>query len=97
MEYMYAALLLHKEGQEINESNIRRVIEAAGGKADENKIKAVTVALKGLDIDKTIKEAATMSVASAPAKEEKKAEIKEEKEEKVSEEKAAAGLSALFG
>lgn len=93
---MYAALLLHKEGQEINESNVKKVIEAAGGKVDDNKTKAAVVALKDVDIEKTIKEAATMPVA-APAKEDKKEAKKEEKEEKVSEEKAAAGLSALFG
>lgn len=95
---MYSALLLHKEGQAINESNVRKVIEAAGGKPDENKIKALIVALKDVDIDKVIKEAATIPTAIAPATETKK-EVKEEKEEeeKVSEEKAAAGLSSLFG
>lgn len=96
MEYLYAALLLHKEGQEISEDNVKKVIEAAGGKADDNKVKALVVALRDIDIDKTIKEAAIPSV-SAPAKEEKKEVKEEKKEEKISEEKAAAGLSSLFG
>lgn len=95
MEYMYAALLLHKEGQEINESNVKKVIESAGGKVDDSKVKTVVVALKDVDIEKAIKESA---VAPTVAVKEEKKEVKEEKkEEKVSEEKAAAGLSALFG
>lgn len=93
MDLMYAALLLHKEGQQINEANVKKVIEAAGGKADENKVKALVVALKDVDIEKTIKEAASAPVAVKEQKVEKK---EEKKEEKVSDEKAAAGLSALF-
>lgn len=97
MELIYCAMLLHKLGKEITEANVKKVIEAAGGKADENKVKALIAALSGVDIEKVLKEAATVPV-KAEAKAEKKEEKKEEKKvEKVSEEKAAAGLSSLFG
>ena len=34
MEYIYAALLLHKLGQKVNEENIKKVVVAAGSQAD---------------------------------------------------------------
>jgi len=96
MEYIYAAMLLHKAGKDINEENIKKVLEAAGITPDETRIKSLVAALEGVDIEKAIKEAA-VPVASAeqPAKEEKpKEETKEKEEEKVD---AAAGLGSLFG
>ncbi|NCN39435.1 MAG: 50S ribosomal protein P1, partial [Candidatus Aenigmarchaeota archaeon] len=33
MEYIYSAMLLHSSGKEINEANVKKVIEAAGAKA----------------------------------------------------------------
>lgn len=97
MEYIYAAMLLHKLGKQIDEASIMKIIEAAGGKADITKVKALVAALVGVDIENTIKEASTFSVqAPVEAKAEKKEEKKPE-EEKKSEEAAAAGLSALFG
>lgn len=99
MEYVYAAMLLHKAGQEVNEANLKKVLEAAGVKADDSRVKALVAALSGVDIEKAIKETAPVASAApaaaggaAPA--EKKAEPEEEK---VSEEEAAAGLGALFG
>jgi large subunit ribosomal protein L12 len=102
MEYIYAAMLLHKAGHQINEASVKKVIEAAGLKADEARIKSLVAALDGVNIEETIKNA-SMPVAAAPAhtvsKDDAKGEKKEEKkkEEKVSEEEAAAGLGALFG
>jgi large subunit ribosomal protein L12 len=96
MEYIYAAMLLHKAGRKIDEASIKKVLEAAGVKVDDGKIRALVAALSELDLEKVIKEAAVMPVAST--QQEQKVEIKkEEKKEEVSEEKAAAGLSALFG
>ncbi len=99
MELIYAALLLHKSGSEINEESLKKVMEAAGAKADDTKIKALVAALDGVDIEKAIKEAAVVSAAPSS---EGKAQTEEKKEEKKEEEKkdegqAAAGLGALFG
>ena len=104
MEYVYAAMLLHKAGQKIEEGSVKKVLEAAGVKPDEARIKALVASLEGVDIDKAIEKAAVAPVAAAPAggaaEEGKGGEEKKEKkkeEEKVSEEKAAAGLGSLFG
>ena len=106
MEYVYAALLLHKAGKKVEESTLGKVLDAAGVKADAAMSKAVVASLDGVDIDKAIKEAAVqhVAVAAAPAGggaaggtgKEAKPEAKKEDEKKAAEE-AAAGLSALFG
>ena len=106
MEYIYSAMLLHSAGKEITEEGIKKILTAAGVKADDARIKALTASLEGVNIEDAIKTAA-VPVAAAPAasekdtsKEEKKEEDKkkkEEEEEEVSEEEAAAGLGALFG
>ena len=99
MEYIYAALLIHKAGNKVTEEALKKVLEAAGAKVEEAKIKAVVASLDGVNIDEALEKAAKAQVAApAPAaekKEEKKA--KPEKDEKKTEEEAAAGLSALFG
>lgn len=94
MEYVYAALLLHRLGKEINEASLTKVIEAAGAAADEAKVKTLIASLKGVDIAKELESATVMGVASAGhgAAPEAKAEKKEEKAEE-----SAEGLSALFG
>tara|TARA_Y100000310_G_scaffold334356_1_gene413966 strand:+ start:493 stop:801 length:309 start_codon:yes stop_codon:yes gene_type:complete len=102
MEYVYAAMLLHKAGKDVNEDNVKKVIEAAGVSVEEAKVKALVTALEGVNIEEAIKKAAVAPVAAAPtapaeeAKEEKKEEKKEE-DDKKTEEAAAAGLGALFG
>jgi|SRR3989344_7958003 len=98
MEYVYAALILHKLGKDISEGNLKKVLEAAGAKVDEGKIKALVSALKDVDIEKELKEASVAPVAAASAVAPKETK-KEEKEEdnKKSEEQAAAGLGSLFG
>jgi len=104
MEYIYSAMLLHSAGKDITEEGIKKILTAAGVKADDARIKALTASLEGVNIEDAIKSAA-IPVAAAPAAsgkdtskdEKKKEEKKEEKEEEVSEEEAAAGLGALFG
>ena len=101
MEYVYGVLLLHSAGQEVNETNLKKVMKASGVKVDEAKIKALVSSLEGVDIDEAIKTAAPVVAPAAEAKaeekpEEKKPEEKKEEEEK-SEEEAAAGLASLFG
>ena len=104
MEYVYAAMLLHKAGQKVEEASLGKVLEAAGVKADPARTKALVAALEGVDIDKAIKDASQVQVAAAPAaaagpsEAEKKAEeAKNAEEAKKGEQQAAAGLSALFG
>ena len=93
MEYVYGALLLHKTGQEVTETNLKKVIEATGKEVDEAKVKVLVASLKDIDIAKEL-ESATLAV-SAPATTAVEAKKEEKKEEKVSE--AAEGLSSLFG
>ena len=103
-------MLLHSAGKKITDENIKKVLTAAGVKADDARIKALTASLEGVNIDEAIKSAA-VPVAAAPAvaasgeapapgegkPEEKKEEKKKKEEPEVSEEEAAAGLGALFG
>jgi large subunit ribosomal protein L12 len=99
MEYVYAALLLHKAGKEITEDAVKKVLTAAGTKVDDAKVKSLIASLKEVNIDEAISKGVAFAAAPAPAKEaaETKGEEKVEEEEKVSEEEAASGLSALFG
>lgn len=96
MENIYAALLLHKAGKEVNEENLKSVVVASGAQVDESQIKSLVASLKGVDIGKELESASLVAAAPISAeapKEEKKAEApKEEKKEA-----AAEGLSALFG
>lgn len=103
MEYVYAAMLLHKVGHKVDEASVKKVLEAAHVKVDDGRVKALVAALEGVNIDEAIKNAAVMAapVAAAPSAghDAPKAEAKKEdkKEEKQAEEASAAGLSALFG
>lgn len=100
MEYVYAAMLLHKANQKIEEAAVKKVLEAAGVTVDDSRVKALVAALDGVDIEEAIKSAAIAAPAAAApaaAPAEAKAEEKPKEEEKKSEEEAAAGLGALFG
>ncbi len=96
MEYIYAALLLHKLGKEVSEANIKSVVVAAGAQADESKIKSLVASLKDVDIANELANASLVAAApaagSAPAEAKPAEAPKEEKHEA-----AAEGLSALFG
>ena len=101
MEYVYAAMLLHKAGKQVTEDAVKKVLESAGVKPDDARVKALVAALEGVDIEEAIKEAAaTPAVASPPVAQAPAAQAREEKkaakEEKKPEE-AAAGLGSLFG
>jgi large subunit ribosomal protein L12 len=107
MEYVYAAMLLHKAGKPVNEENLNAVLNAAGVNPDAARVKALVAALEGVNIDEAIKTAPAFAAAAAPAaqapaapgKEAKPEEKKEKKpeEEKQKEEAALEGLGALFG
>jgi large subunit ribosomal protein L12 len=105
MEYVYAAMILHKAGKKINEENLSQVLKAAGITTDEARIKALVASLDEVDIDEAIKSAPTMMAApvagaTTPTSTEKETgTAKEEKkeEDKQKEEEALEGLGALFG
>ena len=102
MEYVYAALMLHKLKKEVNEANVTSVVKASGAEVKEAQVKALVAALADVNIEEAIK-AAPVAVAAAPTaggdapaggeakKEEKKAD------DGKSEEAAMEGLSSLFG
>ncbi len=103
MEYVYAAMLLHTAGKEINEKNLSQVLTAAGINVEDTRVKALVASLAEVNIDEAIKSAPTMMAAppaaaakveEAKPEEEKK---KKEEEEKAKEEAALEGLGALFG
>lgn len=95
MEYIYAALLLHKVGQPVNESNLKSVISATGAQVDESKVKTLVACLNGVDIASELANA-QIAVAAAPAAGASAAPKAEEKKEEKQEE-SAAGLASLFG
>jgi large subunit ribosomal protein L12 len=106
MEYVYAAMLLHKAGKEINEENISNVLTAAGVTVDAVRVKALVASLSEVNIEEAIKAAPAMMAApataqalTAPAAEAKPKEDEKKKKEddKAKEEAALEGLGALFG
>ena len=101
MEYVYSAMVLHAAKKPVTEEGITAILKAAGVTADATRVKALTAALEGVDIDKAIATAVAAPVAAPAAgpaeKKEEKKEEKKKEEKGVTEEEAAAGLSALFG
>ena len=99
MEYIYAALLLHKLGKEVSEDAVKGIVKAAGADVDNSKVKSLIASLNGVDIENELANASLVSAApaasnAAPA-EEKKEEAPKKEEKKA--EAAAEGLSSLFG
>ncbi len=102
MEYVYAALLLHKLKKEVNETNISSVVKASGTEVNEAQVKALVAALADVNIDDAVKAApvavaaAAAPAADAPAGDKAKKEEKP-KDDGKTEEAAMEGLSSLFG
>jgi large subunit ribosomal protein L12 len=106
MEYIYAALLLHKAGKPVKEDSIKAVLTAAGIAADDARVKALVAALEGVNIEEAISKAAAAPVAvaaapaaaaSAPAHAAAATPETKKEEKKEEEESGMAGLGALFG
>ena len=103
MEYVYAALLLHKAGKPVDENGVTSVLKAAGVEVNEARVKALVASLEGVNIDEAISKAAfaaaPAAAAAAPAAGAAAAEAPKEDEKKKEEEEATGmeGLGALFG
>jgi large subunit ribosomal protein L12 len=108
IEYIYATLLLYKAGKEVNEENLKRVLEAAGVQVDEVRVKSLVAAVKSIDIGKVLEQSMAMPMPAATAapaapttatSEEKEEKPREEKEEskELSEEALSEGFASLFG
>ena len=86
MEYIYAAMLLHKAGKNIDESAVTKILNAAEIKVDPARVKSLVAVLSEVDINEAIKNSTALmtapatSQASQPkAETEKPAEKEEEK------------------
>ena len=102
MEYVYAALLLHKLQKEVNEENVSSVVKASGVEVNPAQVKALIAALADVNIDEAIKAApvaaaAPAAEASAAGGDEKKDKAEKKADDGKSEEQALEGLSSLFG
>ncbi|MAS89461.1 MAG: 50S ribosomal protein P1 [Thaumarchaeota archaeon] len=102
MEYVYAALMLHKLQKEVTEENVTNIVKASGAEVNEAQVKALVASLADVDIEEAIKAAPVAVAAAAPAAEaasggEEKKEAKAEPPSEKQEEAAMEGLSSLFG
>ena len=103
MEYVYAALMLHKLQKEVTEENVTSVVTATGAEVNEAQVKALVASLADVNIEEAIKAApvavatAPAAAADAPADGDKKKEAKAEPPSEKQEEQAMEGLASLFG
>ena len=103
MEYVYAALMLHKLKKEITEENVTSIIKASGAEVNEAQVKSLVASLADVNIEDAIKAAPVAAAAAAPTAapaeggEGNKDEKKDEAASGKSEEQAMEGLSSLFG
>lgn len=81
MNHLAAAVLLHLGGKTVDENGIKAVIEAAGSKADDAKIKSIVAKLKGQDVLKFARENIGKVSGGAAPVEAKKDNKKEEKKD----------------
>lgn len=110
MELIYAALLLHSAGKDVNEDNVQDVLDGAGLDVDDSQVKALVAALEDVDIEDAMETAVATGAPAAPASggdeaaeeegesaaEEEEAADEAPEEEGASEEEAAEGLGSLF-
>ena len=97
MEYVYAALLLHKLGKPVDAESLTKVLQATGAEVDEGKVKSLVASLSGVDIDSELANAVVAQASPAAAGGAPAEEAKEEAPKKEKKEASAAGLSSLFG
>lgn len=113
MEYVYAALVLHKADKEVNEENLTEVLEAAGIDVDDARVKSLVAAMEDVDIEAALTEAvaapaggagggsAATETAAEPDEDEdedeEEAEAEEADDDDEEDEDAGEGLGELFG
>ncbi|MDA3837152.1 MAG: 50S ribosomal protein L12 [Nanoarchaeota archaeon] len=97
MEYIYAALLLHKLDKEVTEAAIKSVVVATGASVDDSKVKSLVASLKDVDISSELANASLVSAAPASSTAPAAAEKKEEAPKEEAKPAAAEGLASLFG
>jgi large subunit ribosomal protein L12 len=90
MEYVYAALLLHESGEELNEENITDVLDAAGVDVEESRVKALVAALEDVDITEAIDQAAAVPAGGAGGAAASEAEAEPDEDEGGDDEEAEA-------
>ena len=89
MEYVYAAMLLHSAGKEIDDDAVSAVLKAAGVDVDAARVKALVASLSGVDIAEAMATAVAAPAAAAPAA--------AEEEEEEDDGGGFEGLGSLFG
>ena len=98
MEYVYAALMLHKLKKDITEENVTSIVKASGAEVNEAKVKSLVASLADVNIEDAIKAAPVAAAApAAEGGEGKKEEKKDKAADGKKEEAAMEGLSSLFG
>jgi large subunit ribosomal protein L12 len=103
MEYVYAALMLHKLQKDVTEENVTNVVKASGAEVNEAQVKALVASLADVNIEEAIKaapvavSAAPAAAADTPAGGDEKKESKSEPPSEKQEEQAMEGLASLFG
>jgi large subunit ribosomal protein L12 len=102
MEYVYAAMLLHSAGTEIDEKAVTAVLKAAGVSADSARVKALVASLSGVDIAEAMATAVAAPAAAAPVAaaaggSSDAAPAAEEEEEDEDDGGGFEGLGSLFG
>lgn len=101
MELVYAALLLHEAGKDVNEENLGNVLEGAGIEVDDSQVKAAVAALEDVDLDEAMSQpvaapAAAPAEAAEAEETEEEEEAEEEQADEEAEEAAEEGLGQLF-
>ena len=100
MEYVYAAMLLHSAGKNIDDDAVSAVLKAAGVDVDAARVKALVASLSGVDIAEAMATAVAAPAAAAPAAaaaSDDAAPAAAEEEEEEDDGGGFEGLGSLFG
>ena len=103
MEYVYAALMLHKLKKDVTEENITSIVKASGVEVNEAQVKSLVASLADVDIEEAIKAAPVAAEAAPAVAPEESGEGKKEDQTQdaaasdTSGEKEMEGLTDLFG